>query len=373
MYDNNDSDREEDIISASEDAGPSDDDADALVTKDQAKDLSQYLYKNIDLGQQTNTGSQDLTSMLAQRKLGLSKPLSDVRQARYKHLIDEQRMGTFLQVLRQPVDVSNIVDGKVQRCSIPLPLLVDPHSIHKSLKSVMPDKSITHLHSCVVPVEVQRKILAPLTGCETTRCAIGLARVVKVWDILTRLVTVPLGNCMPQVLDTPEKLGRWQEAVTAALSLISDEFISLDLLFQKRSDKLKVRDFQAGTLQVHLDRMDEYPLKTKATASSRVFSRTKRNKLEAGLSVSAMRKKEKEFLRLRVLDVRKYDSKFMMGKGKGRSRNDKRKWQQAAGKGDKDKTDKPDKRRKNDKGKGKGNKGKDKDKGKHSSSSEPKS
>ena len=83
----------------------------------------------------------------------------------------------------------------------------------------------------------------------------------------------------------------------------------MDLLYQKKTDKAKVSDFSAGILKIHLERMKEFPIKPNDGVSTNFFSnqRTAKKVMATSLTIASMKKKEKEFLRNKVAEIKKKD------------------------------------------------------------------
>ena len=270
---------EEEYEEVEEDVGPEDDVGQevespnfTIVTKQEASKLAAWIKNSVDLGASKAYGTQNMNQMLAQKSLGLSEPLSQARQSRYEHLLSKAHLGSFLQPLQQPIDQDHIEDGAMQKCEIPLALLLDPHSLHKSFHSVVPENGFPNTKACIAAIETQKKLLSPSTTAETSFAAIATARLNLSWDVLTRLLTPALANSVSICFDTPLKLQRWQKALISAMSLITDELTHLDLLYQKKTDKAKVSDFGAGILKIHLERMREFPIKPDDGVSSNFFT-----------------------------------------------------------------------------------------------------
>lgn len=298
-----------------------------IVSKKEATQLSSWIRDSVDLGTSKSYGKQSMNQMLAQKSLGLSEPLSQARQERYEHLLSKARLGSFLQPLQQPVDKDHIVDGAMQKCEIPLALLLDPHSLHKSFHSVVPEHGFKNIKACIAAIETQKKLLTPSSTAETTFAAIATARLNLSWDVITRLLTPALANSVSVCFDTPTKFQRWQKAVISAMSLITDELTHLDLLYQKKTDKAKVSDFGAGILKIHLERMREFPIKPDDGVSSNFFTnhRTAKRVLATSLTVGSMKKKEKEFLKTKVAELKKKDFSFYKSLFSTQQNNRKRK------------------------------------------------
>ena len=334
-----DSDEEEDTLpglvrgSDSEDESDDNDDGrsvsfNSLLTKADAKRLNQTVFQTVDVSAHVNMETQDLATLLAQRKLGLVSPLNEKHQSRYDCLFEERRQWGYLNPLAQPVNRKRMVKGKLAKAFFPLCKLVDPKTLHKGLHRVVPEDSCKNLAGLVSKIEGKKGLISSLTCLETTFTAVSLSRTAVCWDIITRLLSIPLGNGMMDILDTEEKLESWQFALTNALSHVQDEFSQLDILFSNETAKKCVENYEKTLLDLHLERMREYPIAPEEGLFATNFRRSKGSlqQLQASLTLAKVREFEAQHAEKRAkLLGRKNQAANSQNSSKSSKKNKKKK------------------------------------------------
>ena len=287
------------------------------IQRHSAKRLSKWIANNHTEAAVTTESS--LEELQARKRLGLPADTNTKHQKRYRRLLKKTGNRSFLAPLVQPLNENRLVDGKIKKAGLQLPLLIDPSSISSQFEDLVLPSEFPNVTKMGARLEQKQQLVQSLDMISTSLVAACLNRTTVAWKILVRAIQPALGNSVEEILDTDEKFSAWAETMAAALSTIHHEIATMDAVFsldRKSDPKLH----QQRMLFVHQTRMREYPTVDRSVVfDCHLYEDQKRKTLHKPLTEADVVKHQKAEVKRLALVYMKADKNFL-GEKKGRKR-----------------------------------------------------
>ena len=279
--------------------------------KRQRVELEKFLHKElcVDAGS-TSITDVNIETLVARQTLGMTEPLDSALNKRYSTILKKKELETFLVPLAQPMDTRRLKNGKLQKASLPLGVLIDPTDLVACLPDPIPETAYKHILGKVKRVETKFHLTPAFTVLESTFTTACIFRMTVAWRKLASLLMIPLGNCQEKVLQTEERRREFQMALKTALSAIHYELANVNIIFQPRVEKKKMKNYQQQLLLVHNKRLRELPVSEDSNRATRKNDSSFHNSLFYNpLDAAAVKKETKRQLDIRVKELGKNNNK----------------------------------------------------------------